>query len=288
MSRRAYLTIAGLLFVALVLLLIYSLDRTSWLLAQYELSQADTLAAYLGLSPLALGVAAALVIEIGAVALVAGDVLAIRHPEIKRYASAGLAVVLAVQALANLLAGFVRGYQAVLNTLTAHHASADIAWWVAGISWILSSVAVPALIFLLSKLAALTLRLALDIAVAAPSAQPSIARRALEALQERLSGTKGPRVGTDAATAPSASGQALIAELLSLPTEALAPSAREPSAPLATAQAEPAPPSAPLELVGSDRYTCDFCGAPLKNKQAVGAMRTNGFCPACKHERKAA
>lgn len=274
MSRHSYFTIATLILAALLALLIYSLDRTSWLLAQYELGQVGTLASELGLSPLALGVAAALVIEIGAVALVAGDVLATEHPEVKRYASAGLAVVLAVQALANLLAGFVRGYQAVLSTLTTHDASAGIAWWVAGASWLLSSIAVPALIFVLSKLAALTLRLALDMPLAVPSARSLIARRALEALQKRLRRTEAPDVGKDVAATPGASSQAL-------PDQPLERA-------LTTTQPEQAPQGDALEPASADRYSCDYCGAALKSKQAVGAMRTNGYCPSCKHERKAA
>lgn len=166
MTRRGSITIAVLILLALLSLLVYSLDRTSWLLAQYELSEAGTLAHQLGLSPLALGVAAALVIEIGAIALVAGDVLALERSAIKRYATAGLAVVLSVQALANLLAGYLRGWATVDQALTAHDVSANVAWWVAGFSWVLSSAAVPALIFILSKLAAHVVRLA----VAVPSA----------------------------------------------------------------------------------------------------------------------
>lgn len=254
MTKRAYLTIAGLILVALVALLIYSLDRTSWLLAQYELSQPDTLAAWLGLAPLALGVAAALVIEVGAVALVAGDVLASAHPHLKRYAVAGLVVVLAIQALANLLAGFVRGYQAVLATLIMHDADPNVAWLVAGFAWALSSVAVPALIFILSQLAALTMRLALQVSV-------STAQTALQALPKRLEAviavdrvSQAVRVDTSAPVAPS------------LATE-----------------------NPPLTLVESGaKYPCPHCGVSLKSKQSLGAAVANGYCPTCKAERRAA
>jgi len=284
MTRRLYLSISVLIDIALLALLIYSLDRTSWLLAQYELSQPDTLAAALGLAPLTLGVAAALVIEVGAVALVAGDVLALAHTEIKRYATVGLIVVLAVQALANLLAGFLRGYQAVLDTLVAHGANDSVAHGVAGFAWVLSSSAVPALIFVLSKLAALTLRLALEVPVEVSSARKRPAWRPLQALQERLSALKG-RLGHEDAPRPvapdveridKASAQALEV-LLSAPAEQVQPlnGHAEPGVALALVE-----PSAP--------YECPHCNRPLKSKQARGAAVANGFCPGCKAERRAA
>lgn len=175
MTRRGAIIIAVTIVLALLALLVYSLDRTSWLLAQYELAQPGTLAEWIGLSPLALGVAAALVIEVGAVALVAGDVLALERSAIKRYATAGLAVVLSVQALANLLAGFLRGYASVQATLVASGVQQPTAQAVAGLSWVLSSAAVPALIFILSKLAAHVVRLALSAPqprLAEPHAEP--------------------------------------------------------------------------------------------------------------------
>jgi len=162
MTKRFYIGTACIIFIALVALLVYSLDRTSWLLAQYEISQPDTLAHWLGLSPLALGTSSALVIEVGLIALVAGEVLASAHPEIKRYALAGLLIGLAVQAVANLIAGYLRGYQAVYDDLVTHQVSDNLSWYVAGLSWLLSSLAVPGLIFILSRLAALTIRLAVE------------------------------------------------------------------------------------------------------------------------------
>jgi hypothetical protein len=100
---------------------------------------------------------------------------------------------------------------------------------------------------------------------------------ALEALQERSSSTEETDVTKDAAAAPSATGVAFLDQLLALPLEALE-----------TAQPEQAPASVPLEIITTTAYRCDHCQAPLKNKQAVGAMRTNGYCPSCKAERLAA
>lgn len=273
MTRRALITIAVLIFIALLALLVYSLDRTSWLLAQYELSQQGTLADWLGLSPLALGVAAALVIEIGAVALVAGDVLAIERSAIKRYATAGLAVVLSVQALANLLAGFLRGYAGVRQTLEAHGASADAAWWVAGLSWVLSSAAVPALIFILSKLAAHVVRLAIN----APAAVVP------ESSEQRSDGAQERSVPTIEAEPPRSAAGQLSASLSAPDDQPL----EAPSAPLVDERSTAQAPSDEA-VIPLDRYPCPHCGQALASGRAVGAAKTNGYCQYCKAGRKAA
>lgn len=258
MNARTCYTIAGLIILALLALLVYSLDRTSWLLAQYELSQAGTLADWLGLSPLALGVAAALVIEVGAVALVAGDVLALERSAIKRYATAGLVVVLSVQALANLLAGFLRGYASVEQTLITHGASADVAWWVAGLAWLLSSAAVPALIFILSKLAALVVRLGMS---ASAGVVPETSDQRSEDAQERSDppvATEPPRTAAPMLSAPeiAPADQALVA---------------------LSGQA----------VIALNRYPCPHCRHGLASGRAVGAAKTNGYCQYCKAERRA-
>lgn len=43
-----------------------------------------------------------------------------------------------------------------------------------------------------------------------------------------------------------------------------------------------------LILVEPSAWPCPHCSAPLESKQARGAAKTNGYCPACKAERKAA
>ena len=43
-----------------------------------------------------------------------------------------------------------------------------------------------------------------------------------------------------------------------------------------------------LVLVEPSAYTCPHCSGALGSKQALGAAKTNGYCPACKAERKAA
>lgn len=75
---------------------------------------------------------------------------------------------------------------------------------------------------------------------------------------------------TDVLTSAGANGnQALISELLALPLDG-------------------AHNGNQLRAVEAPRYICPHCGRALKNKQALGAAHTNGYCPACKAERKAA
>lgn len=99
-----------------------------------------------------------------------------------------------------------------------------------------------------------------SVAAPATSAQP-----ALEALPERSSSMEATDVGTDA-DPWAAQDQALLSEWLPLPLEA---------------------PIAPLPTNGVHSYECPHCKRSLRSKQAVGAARTNGYCPICKAERKA-
>lgn len=92
------------------------------------------------------------------------------------------------------------------------------------------------------------------------------AQEPLEALPERSRLPEGAGAGTDAADESGAQNQALLDTLIVLPLEA---------------------PSAPLATNGVHRYECPHCKRPLKNKQALGAATTNGYCPACKVERLA-
>lgn len=106
-------------------------------------------------------------------------------------------------------------------------------------------------------------------------------KRPLEALQERSRSSESTKASSAIVSAPSASSQAILDERLALPLETARVVGDAPGS-LAVA------PGAPLELIAKATYICDFCQAPLKNKQAVGAMRTNKYCPECKNERKAA
>src|SRR5688500_1986553 len=98
MSRRAILTIAGVIALAIAALLAYSLDRTAWLFTLYEHGQANAAT---------LGMVAALVAEIAVVALVAGEGAAgalgleeAAQATLRHWAGRGLAAVLLVQIVA--------------------------------------------------------------------------------------------------------------------------------------------------------------------------------------------
>jgi hypothetical protein len=121
-----------------------------------------------------------------------------------------------------------------------------------------------------------------------PSAQAATAQEPLAALQERSRSAEAPESVSAAPPPRPLDRERFLDELLELPLataqngQALVSAALEPSADgLAVT-------SAPLEPTALSAYACDYCQAPLKNKQAVGAMRTNKYCPNCKHERKAA
>ena len=128
--------------IALILLLIYSFERTSWLFGLFEKWQ---IAAY----------AAAGVVEVAAVALLIGAAAwGQLNKEQKLWASIALQVVLSIQALANLTAGYLHGGVGTLQTLQTAESGAGYwaAYVVAAALWLVVNLAVPTLILCLSKL----------------------------------------------------------------------------------------------------------------------------------------
>lgn len=141
--------------LAILALLIYSLDRTAWLFQLYESGQPHAAA---------IGLLAAVVVELAAIALIAGDGLAESLSDdlptqqaLRRWAGRGLILVLLVQALANLIAGYLRGGTILLTQLGAGWA----AYVVSAVAWLSVNAAVPALLFMLAKLESHTIRLLL-------------------------------------------------------------------------------------------------------------------------------
>src|SRR5262249_20343943 len=122
--------------LALTALLGYSIERTAWLFGQFE----DwTVAAY----------AAAVVIELAAVALIVGaGALAHLDSTARTWANRALVAVLSVGALANLSAGYLRGGHKVLWAFGGSWS----AYAVAASLWGVINLAVPGLILCLSKL----------------------------------------------------------------------------------------------------------------------------------------
>ncbi len=119
--------------IALLCLLAYSLERTAWLFELFEESKERA-------------TAAAIVIELAAVALIAGAgaLDAVSKP----WANRALLAILSVQALGNLSAGYLKGG----DKTYAMFGGVGAAWHVAATLWIVSNLAVPWLVFCLSKL----------------------------------------------------------------------------------------------------------------------------------------
>ena len=147
--RATLYTITGIIGAALLALLAYSIERSAWLLSLYELPTDEGKQ---------LALLAALVAEAGAVALIVaeGSLSLIDRrtaTSIRQWASGGLVVMLALQAVAGLIAGYVRGGARMLDTLGDGQPTARFA--VAAVALLLGNLAVPALILALSKIAAL-------------------------------------------------------------------------------------------------------------------------------------
>ena len=119
--------------IALVCLLVYSLERTAWLFELFEESPARA-------------TAAAIVIELAAVALIAGAgaLDAVSKP----WANRALVAILSIQALGNLSAGYLKGGAQTLERFGSDWP----AYAVAATLWLVANLAVPWLVFCLSKL----------------------------------------------------------------------------------------------------------------------------------------
>ncbi len=119
--------------LALLCLLYYSLERTAWL---FELFEKDT----------ARAMGAAVVVELAAVALLAGA--SALDAKSRPWANRALLAVLSVQALGNLSAGYLKGG---VDTLATFGGSRP-AYYVAATLWLVANLAVPGLVLCLSKL----------------------------------------------------------------------------------------------------------------------------------------
>lgn len=177
MNRTALTWSAGAVGLAIVALLLYSLDRTAWLFRLYETGQqhADTL-----------GLAAAIVVELAAVALIAGDALAEALTRDRRaadmlraWAGRGLAAVLGAQILANLIAGYLRGGRVLLTALGGPGDWPPLV--LAGTAWLVTNALIPGLVFILAKIEARLLTLLIDSTLTRPrpALRPGRAARVL-------------------------------------------------------------------------------------------------------------
>lgn len=138
MNKKLLTTAIVVTSLALACLLIYSIERTAWLFQRFETWEP---AAY----------AAAIVVELAAVALIVGSsALAHLDSRARAWANRALLAVLSVGALANLSAGYLRGGAGVLAQFGSGQEWAPYA--VASSLWLVTNLAVPGLILCLSKL----------------------------------------------------------------------------------------------------------------------------------------
>ena len=162
--RGTLYSITAIIGGALLALLAYSIERSAWLLSLYELPTDEGKQ---------LALLAALVAEAGAVALIVaeGSLSLIdwrTARQLSRWAHFGLVVVLALQSVAGLIAGYVRGGARMLDTLGDGQPAARFA--VAAVALLLANLSVPALILALSKIASLLV--AQIVALPAPAGPP--------------------------------------------------------------------------------------------------------------------
>lgn len=129
---RIYIGI-GAIAIALLCLLAYSLERTAWLFELFEESKENAKAA-------------AIVIELAAVALIAGA--GALDDKSKPWANRALLAILSVQALGNLSAGYLKGGVDTLSKFGSN----EPAFYVSATLWLVANLAVPWLVFCLSKL----------------------------------------------------------------------------------------------------------------------------------------
>jgi hypothetical protein len=161
---KRYTTAATVNGLAILALMSYSLDRTSWLFGVFETGR-EGASTY--------GMLAAIVIEVAAVALIVGDATIG-----SKWAGWGLATILATQGVANFIAGYIRGADAILKAIGGGQPTS--VFWIAAVALALTNFSVPFLIFVLSKLEADIVKQAIaHRATSAPvvvdeGAQPSI------------------------------------------------------------------------------------------------------------------
>ncbi len=162
--RATLYTITGIIGAALLALLAYSIERSAWFLSLYELPTDEGKQ---------LALLAALVAEAGAVALIVaeGSLSLLNRDtarQLARWAHFGLVIMLALQSVAGLIAGYARGGARMLDTLGDGQPAARFA--VAAVALLLGNLAVPALILALSKIASLLV--AQIVSLPAPAGPP--------------------------------------------------------------------------------------------------------------------
>lgn len=198
MNRNTLIGVAAGIGAALLVLMIYSLDRTSWLFAIFESGRA---------AAETYGYAAAIVVEVAAVALIVGDGVAnlLRDDAAQRalrlWSGVGLIFIFGVQVVANFAAGYIRGGEAIVRAIGEGGFTA--VYVIAAVAWGMTNALIPALIFALSKIEAHILRLLL----AAPAGEVAPARETLRDRLRRFGGALRERLGLRPKAAPALPAQ---------------------------------------------------------------------------------
>lgn len=149
MTTRKWILGAAIIAVgaALFMLILYSIDRTSWAFSLYEFGRPGAER---------MGNLAAWVIEVAAISLIISEVVINKadHPAEYRMIMVGLCAILILQGLANGVGGWINGWVESRRRI----GEGNFATFVAGVLWFVTNMIIPAAIFLLSKLEAWLIR----------------------------------------------------------------------------------------------------------------------------------
>lgn len=143
LSKQALWGMIAGIGAAILVLMVFSLDRTAWALSLFETGRQLQHERAL---------AGSIVIELAVIAFIIAR--SVNVAEIRHLAIIGLCATLFVQTLANLWGGWVYGWEATRATLPASEA----AFAVSAAAWLSINALIPGGIFLLSEIEALLVR----------------------------------------------------------------------------------------------------------------------------------
>jgi hypothetical protein len=131
-----------LIAAALFILMAFSIERTAWLITIFES----------GANGHAFGLAAAIIIEIAAIAFIAAEIMIRAKTGLSKLVTwGGLGPILILQTIANGVKGWINGRQGMIDLLGAESVFIQI---IATGTWAIVNGLIPLLIFILSKLLA--------------------------------------------------------------------------------------------------------------------------------------
>lgn len=155
--NKTFLGVAcGIVGVAILALMVFSLDRSAWAFGMFETGRPHQSEK---------GLAAALVVELLVIACIVAKAVTVR--EIRAYATMGLIGGLVVTTLPNLWAGWVWGWDAARATMPDSKA----AFAVSALAWAVINAAIPSGIYLLSEIEAMLVRVLLNIVASERTAE---------------------------------------------------------------------------------------------------------------------